>query len=68
MLPQRWAVQDEMYVTTFDNVGIGFNDTGLPLRYHFKSDPRSVGAVVLLTADTSTFNGRSRRLNTVGPC
>ncbi|KAF8575170.1 hypothetical protein K439DRAFT_765210 [Ramaria rubella] len=35
MLPQRWAVQDEMY--------------------HFKSDPRAVGVVVLLSADTSTF-------------
>jgi len=35
MLPQRWAVQDEMY--------------------HFKSDPRSIGAVILLSADTSTF-------------
>jgi len=39
MLPQQWAVQDEMY--------------------HFKSDPRSVGAVVLLSADTSTFNDQT---------
>ncbi|KAF8466836.1 class I glutamine amidotransferase-like protein [Gautieria morchelliformis] len=37
MLPQRWAVQDEMY--------------------HFKSDPRAVGVVVLLSADPSTFFG-----------
>jgi hypothetical protein len=27
------------------------------LRYNFKSDPRAVGAVVLLSADESTYNG-----------
>ena len=31
--------------------------TGLPRRYNFKSDPRAVGAVVVLSADESTYTG-----------
>jgi hypothetical protein len=31
--------------------------TGLPRRYNFKSDQRAVGAVVLLSADESTYIG-----------
>jgi hypothetical protein len=31
--------------------------TGLPRRYNFKSDPRALGAVVVLSADESTYTG-----------
>lgn len=34
-------------------------------RYNFKSDPRSVGAVVILSADESTYIGESFSISCV---
>ncbi|KAI0297244.1 class I glutamine amidotransferase-like protein [Multifurca ochricompacta] len=39
MLPAQWSVQDEFFLD----------------RYNFKSDPRSVGAVVVLSANESSY-------------
>ena len=55
MLPAQWHVFDEMSVSYVYKVVRKF----IPcFRYNFKSDPRAVGAVVILSANESSYIGR----------
>ena len=40
-------------------MGEGIDYSPLLRRYNFKSDPRDVGAVVILSADESSYNGET---------
>lgn len=58
MLPMAWKVQDEMHgVHLYPfNANSSF-DRPLHNRYNFKSDPRELGAVVVLAANESSYVG-----------
>lgn len=57
MLPTEWHVQDEMYVVLLGApVSVSFSWCTFS-RYNFKSDPRAIGAVVLLSANESSYSG-----------
>ena len=54
MLPAQWHVFDEMYVSAIYVDTIAERPV---CRYNFKSDPRDVGAIVILSANESSYNG-----------
>jgi hypothetical protein len=56
MLPAQWHVQDEMYASLIQYLA---RSPLCAYRYNFKSDPRAVGAVVLLSANESSYTGES---------
>ena len=55
MLPTEWHVQDEMFVRLFGPACDSLNPNYF--RYNFKSDPRDVGAIVILSANESSYVG-----------
>jgi len=57
MLPAEWHVQDEMLATNPMNYRDYFRGLKSVCRYDFKSDPRSLGAVVVLSANESSYSG-----------
>lgn len=59
MLPAQWHVRDEMLVQAMYIVRIPTSCN----RYNFKSDPRAVGAVILLAANESSYIGAQETLS-----
>ena len=58
MLPAEWHVQDEMSAVNRTNYRKHFPWPEVRVcRYNFKSDPRSLGAVVVLSANESSYSG-----------
>jgi hypothetical protein len=53
MLPAQWHIQEEMYVAFVTSQ----RTVNQRSRYNFKSDPRAIGAVVLLAANESSYVG-----------
>jgi hypothetical protein len=62
MLPAQWHVQDEMYATRSLSIVLKllFLLTKSACRYNFKSDPRAIGAIVILAANESSYTGALR--------
>jgi hypothetical protein len=54
MLPERWPVEDEMCACIrFRFLRYSYRSC----RYNFTSDPRKIGATVLLSVDESSYTG-----------
>jgi hypothetical protein len=57
MLPAQWHVQDEMYADRCSGIISRLLIFLSAYRYNFKSDPRAVGAIVVLSANESSYTG-----------